>query len=136
LIVVGESGTGKSTFIKSFLSKMRKSHYPNDVNNYSTNENSEQPYNNKDNMKKEMKFNMIEDSLFHTEEEEKDSENLNFQSSRTMNFNAHTLKFLSPKKINKFTIIDSPGYGHSLNNKKWLFQIIDYIKKRVILVLT
>ncbi len=133
IIVIGESGTGKTTFIKCFLNKMQKQC---NSNNSSTNENSHSFFvNNNFNEKRSLTFNMIEDVIFEKDEDEASLEK-KINNSSTLSFTAHTVKHISSKKYNQITLIDSPGYGHSLNNKKWLKEIIEYIKKRVYIPFT
>jgi hypothetical protein len=73
---------------------------------------------------------MIEDVIFEKEEDEASLEK-KINTGSTLSFTAHTVKHVSTKRYNQITLIDSPGYGHSLNNKKWLKEIIEYMKKRV-----
>lgn len=130
MIVVGESGTGKTTFVKSFLNKMQKRNNTN-INESSTNENSYSIcFQNNLNEKKNLTLNLIEDIIFENSMEKKFN---SFDS--TLSFTSHTVKHSTNNKQNLFTIIDSEGYGQSLNNKKWLQQLINYFKKRVIIIL-
>ena len=132
MIVIGESGSGKTTFIKCFLDKMRKSSNINN-NTSSTRENSDSNIKNNTNKNNNI-FNtkLIEDVFFMSDE---DDINRNDFASKLV-FNSHTVQYTTTNNKNfEFKIIDSPGYGNSLNNKKWLVEIIDYVKKRVRLMI-
>ena len=133
MIVIGQSDSGKSSFIELFLNKLRKS-CNNTVNthNSSTNENSDSNINYKEKMKKNINFNQIEEALIENkqdEEEEKNDFNEKYLPNKLL-FTTHSVK-VSTNKFNKFNIIECQGYSNNKNKKKWLYEIVNHLRKRV-----
>lgn len=103
-MVVGESGTGKTTFIKCFQKIAEKLD--------------------------ESRICGVKD--FQTVNSQEDEELLNDESvcSSTRSFISYYIKS-STHKYDNLVFIDSPGYGNHIENTKWKNKIIEYIHNQV-----
>ena len=134
ILVTGESGCGKTTFIKCFLNKLKKNFQYNDnfINFKEKNKNEENNYNNhylngfyfssfmgssKNNSEEANNYNN-----FYTEDE-------NENESSTVDFEIYILHF--PKKNYIIRFIDSPGYNTTNSPQSWLEKIENYIQKQM-----
>jgi septin family protein len=132
VLVIGESESGKSTFIKCFMNKMQKScNNHNKSYNSSTNENSDNVL--KDNKNTQIPKNdttlrdLIESALLQNQAKEDN----NGAMKDSVVFKENFVQYSTPSKRFKFNLIDSTGYGQTLNNKSWLSEIMKFVKKRV-----
>jgi septin family protein len=118
-MVVGESASGKTTFIKNLLKKFQRFM----SNSVMSSNNSNGGNINNDN-KKNYIFSEFDEPL-----------NVDKITSGkpTMTYQKYKVKCPNLQKFQNFTfnIIDSPGYGSSVNNEVWIKDINDYIKKSV-----
>ena len=106
--MVGESGVGKTSFIKCFVNIAEK--YDN-LNSRNTKKSSN---------------NTLEDDINNSEND--------FYESKTLRFHYYFVKSLNNYN-NKFTFIDSPGYGDSLDSQNWIKEIINYITIQVLILI-
>ena len=103
-MVVGESGTGKTTFIKCFQKIAEKS---DETRNCGINN-------------------------IHTNKTEDNEEYLNDEHvcSSTRSFISYNIKS-STHKYDNIVLIDSPGYGSHIESNKWKNNIIEYLLDQV-----
>ena len=103
MLVTGESGIGKTTFIKCFQ-KISKKYTENLINSDKKNKN-------------EFKY-----------KTSSKSEKKHIQNS-TIDFENYTIN--NQEKNFNFNMIDSPGYGGYMDNNCWLNKMINYLISQV-----
>jgi septin family protein len=116
VLVVGESGAGKTTFIKNFLKKVEKL-----TTKGKNNQNDISMENNSFNVYCEQNFPINEDDIK--------------SGIYTSKFDSYKVNHLSNSHNYNFRIIDSPGYPSHGKQNDWLNQILEYIHRRVTLTL-
>jgi septin family protein len=116
ILVVGESGTGKTTFIKNLLKKFQRFM----INSYTSNGS-------------ENKENQTSRQYIYSEFNKPINEDSIRPGKKTVKYDKFRIKCPTVNKYQsfQFNIIDSPGYGTELNNELWMNDIIQYIQKNV-----
>lgn len=102
VLVAGESGSGKTTFIKCFQKFAKKK--SSDVSHKT-------------------------DKVQNATETESSDKASTFQ--KTSSFEVYNIQELNFKNYN-FNLIDSPGYGSLGENRKWISEIKSFIKSKVL----
>lgn len=112
VLVLGESGSGKTTFIKNFLKKVEKLNVKgkNNQNDISLDNNS---------------FNVYSEQNFPINEDDIKT------GINTSKFVSYKVNHLSNSHNYNFRIIDSPGYKSYSSQADWYNQIIEYINLKV-----
>lgn len=123
-MVIGEKNSGKTTFIKCFVKKLRTS-------NKNQNSSYKSSLNICDNVNDSVHSNLVDDL---------NESSINASKIKpTQNFMTYKVNCVSfhkgiQNKIYDMHMIDSPGYGkNEEENKKWLKDMTGYINNKVII---
>lgn len=117
--MLGESGSGKSTFIKNLLKKFQRFMLNSLPSSSLTGDKGD-----------------LRESIKHyifTEFDKPLNEEQIQVGKPTTKYEKYKIKCPNVKKYQnfQFNIIDSPGYGSVLNNEIWINDVVQYIQKSV-----